>query len=263
MKCPAMAWSGFFWLLGILVLAGCIPAGQSQFDEEKEPHYLAGKSRVNAMDFKGAVEAFQKALEVNPHSAAAHFELGWLCDQKEADPAAAIYHYDRYLKLRANADNAEMVRTRILACKQELARTVSLGPVTQAMEKEFQQLAEENKRLKAELEQWKVYAASLQALTNRSAMPVEAGATGGAAGDRGPGARLANSRQAGGTSAGTGGTAVAKAPATRTHSVKSGETPSSIARIYGVKLDALLAANPGVNPKRIRVGQVLKIPASP
>src|SRR5438105_10486789 len=119
-------------LLGCFLLSSCLPSGQSRVDEEKEPHFLAGKSRVNAMDYKGAIESFERALEVNPKSASAHFELGWLADQKEPDPACAIYHYDHYLKLRPNADNAETVRTRILACKQELPRTVSLGPVTQA-----------------------------------------------------------------------------------------------------------------------------------
>ena len=129
-------------LLAGVVLSGCLPA-RTQAEEEKEPHYLAGKSRVNAMDFPGAVEAFEKALEVSPQSASAHFELGWLYDQKQSDPAAAIYHYERYLKLRSDPDKAEMVKTRILACKQELARSVSLGPVMQSAQNELQQLAEE------------------------------------------------------------------------------------------------------------------------
>ena len=86
-------------LLAGLVLSGCLPSAPR--DEEKEPYFLAGKSRVNTMDFKGAIESFEKAVEVNPKSAAAHFELGWLYDQKESDPAAAIYHYERFLKLSA------------------------------------------------------------------------------------------------------------------------------------------------------------------
>src|SRR5215467_5716212 len=106
-------------LAALLALAGCALSGQSQVDEEKEPHFLDGKARVNSMDYAGAIESFEKALEVNPKSASAHFELACLCDQREADPAAAIYHYDRYLRLRPQAENAEIVRTRILGCKQE------------------------------------------------------------------------------------------------------------------------------------------------
>src|SRR5450755_1555242 len=48
-----------------LALGGCSPSDQSQLDEEKEPHFVLGNSRVNAMDYQGAIEAFQESLEVN------------------------------------------------------------------------------------------------------------------------------------------------------------------------------------------------------
>ncbi|MGO9002525.1 MAG: hypothetical protein ACLQHM_11200, partial [Limisphaerales bacterium] len=64
------------WLA--VALSGCTPSGRSRLSEEKEPHFVLGKSRVNAMDFQGAIEAFEQSLEANPHSATAHFELGWL-----------------------------------------------------------------------------------------------------------------------------------------------------------------------------------------
>ena len=53
----------------------------------------------------------------------------------------------------------------------------------------------------------------------------------------------------------------AKAPAARSHVVKSGDTPATIARQHSVKLEALLAANPGLDPKRLKIGQTLTIPA--
>ena len=55
-------------LLNCLIWAGCLPPAQSQLDEEKEPHFLAGKARFNAMDYKGAIEAFDKALTVRAHA---------------------------------------------------------------------------------------------------------------------------------------------------------------------------------------------------
>src|SRR6188474_2765693 len=76
--------------------SGCTPVASTQLEEEREPHFLEGKSRVNALDYKGAIESFEKALDVNPRSASAHFELGWLLDEKEPDPAAAIYHYQHF-----------------------------------------------------------------------------------------------------------------------------------------------------------------------
>jgi len=145
---PLLLWCG--------VLAGCGPAGQNPLEEVNEPHFLAGKSRINQMDYQGAMESFEKALEANPKSAAAHFELGCLFDQKDSDPAGAIYHYDRYLKLRPNADNAEIVKTRIVACKQELARSVSLEPVTQRLQNDLDRVSAQNKELRDELEKMRL-----------------------------------------------------------------------------------------------------------
>jgi tetratricopeptide (TPR) repeat protein len=258
----------FHWLCGVLLLAGlglggCLPVAQSQSDEEREPHYLTGKGRAEAMDYPGAIEAFEKALEVNPQSAAAHFELGWLFDQKEADPAAAIYHYDRYLKLRPNAGNAETIKARILGCKQDLARTVSLAPVTKEQQRQFEQLAEENKRLteenkrqREELEKWRAaYAARGLSLTNRSGPTAQAPRSGPASGvtpeaPSGTAEVTAIARQT-----------LVPAPGGRSYTVKPGETPVLIARKYGIKLEALMAANPGLNSRHMRVGQVLSIPA--
>ena len=49
-------------------------------------------------------------------------------------------------------------------------------------------------------------------------------------------------------------------PKGHTHVVSGGETMASIARKSGVSLSALEAANPGVSPKKIRVGQSLNLP---
>src|SRR5215469_3479317 len=166
MTCFVSLGRSLLLLLATLMLSGCLPSAQSQSDEEKEAHFQTGKSRVNAMDYPGAIESFEKALEVNPQSASAHFELGFLYDEKEPDPARAIYHYEEYLKLQPNAGNREIVKTRVLACKQELARTVSLGPVTQTMQHEFEQLTEENKRLREEVEKWRALFASHPPQTN-------------------------------------------------------------------------------------------------
>src|ERR1039457_638399 len=235
-------------LVPVLVWSGCLPSAQR--DEEREPYFLAGKSRVNTMDFTGAKGAFEKAVEVNPKSAPAHFELGWLYDQKESDPAAAIYHFARFLKLMPNSGKEEMVKTRILACKQQLAQTVSLGLVTEKQQREFEQLAEENKRLHEDLEKWRGYALRLQTLTNQASAPLPVG---GAVQSPGLGqARPSDSP----------GTARLSAPTSTplTHTVKAHETPSFIARKYGVRVESLMAANPKLEARHMKVGQTLIIP---
>jgi tetratricopeptide (TPR) repeat protein len=249
-------------ILLALALTGCLPSAQSQSYEEREPHFLAGKSRASALDYRGAVQSFEKALEANPQSSAAHFELAWIFDQKEADPAAAIYHYDHYLQLRPSADNAEVVKQRILACKQELARTVVLGPVSDKVQKELEQLAqenkkltEENKRLHEDLDKWIGYAAQLQRLTNRPAMTTRS-APQELAGAARPGPA------ANGSLSSEHKPAVVLAAVGRTHTIRPGETPSLIAKRYGIKLETLMAANPKVDPRRLQVGQNLLIPTS-
>jgi membrane-bound lytic murein transglycosylase D len=49
--------------------------------------------------------------------------------------------------------------------------------------------------------------------------------------------------------------------ATVTHRVARGETMGHIARRYGVSVAAVQQANPGVNPRRMQVGQTLRVPA--
>jgi LysM repeat protein len=230
-----------------LALSGCGPAAGSGGDEEKEPQFLIGRSRVNAMDFRGAIEAFEQALENNPRSAAAHFELGWLY-AKDAAPAAAIYHYEKYLQLRPSAENAETIRHHIFGLKQELAKGVLPIPPSTEIQRQLEQLAEENRQLRDQVERLRAAAITNQAVVQSS--PVSLPASVGAASHPQAGSRPV-----------TAVTSPQRSPpSARTHRVQAGETPMAIARRYNVKLDALLGANPGLNPKRLRIGQSLVIP---
>lgn len=231
-----------------VVLSGCAPSGQSQSGEEKEPHYVLGKGRVNAMDFRGAIEAFEKSLEVNPHSASAHFELGWLYDEKEPDPVAAIYHYQQYLKLYPGADNAEVIKQRIYSCKQQLATDVTPLSSAPAAQKQLDQLADQNRQLQDEVNRWRSYYASQLAAAKTNSPPPPNNAV----------AQPIPAKPTGVNTVRSGNTATTARP--RTHTVVAGETAVGIARKHGVKLSALQAANPDMNPGRIRVGQVLNIP---
>jgi len=209
------------------------------------------------MDYQGAIEAFEQSLETNPHSAAAHFELGWLYDEKVPDPAAAIYHYGQYLKLNPHADNAEVIQQRIYRCKQQLAADVLPLPSAPAAQQQLENLAEQNRQLQDEVTKWQAYYASQLAAAKTNAPPP---ANAMPQSTPGPTAQTVS-----GSSGNAGinrpeGTATTPRP--RTHTVAAGETAVGIARKYGVKLSALEAANPDMNPARIRVGQVLNIPSS-
>jgi len=252
------------WLLAcVLAAAGCGPISESSVDEQREPHFLNGKARLQALDFPGAVESFEKALEVNPRNASVHFELGLLCDddRRPRDHAAAIYHFERYLRLRPDSPHARHLGERITACKQELARTVSLAPVTQTMQREFEKLAAENLQLKQQVQQ-------LQELLNRkaaeaavAASPAGGGASGPLTTTRPPAPLALNSTAPRSPSASISEPPPAPRPKAKTYVVQKNDTPTAIARKFGVKVDALLAANPGLDPRRLRLGQTLNIPA--
>jgi LysM repeat protein len=46
----------------------------------------------------------------------------------------------------------------------------------------------------------------------------------------------------------------------KTYTVRAGDFPSKIAKDHGVTLAALMKANPGLNPNKLKVGQAIKLP---
>jgi LysM repeat protein len=238
--------SAFAIGLGIM-LAGCEPPGQSAADDQKEPHFILGQNRVSAMDYKGAVEAFESSLEANPHSAAAHFQLAMLYDEKEDNPAAAIYHYQQYLRLDPKAINAEVVIQHIYSCKLQLAKDVLGLPSSPAAQQQLQQVINNNRQLQDELDRWRAYYASQSAAVKTNLPSV-----------------LVNSAPPSNSVLIPSTPAVSnpRPPAVKihTHTVAARETLAVIARKYGVNLNALLAANSGLNPKKLHVGQIINLP---
>ena len=230
---------------------GCNQITDSSSDETKNPHYQAGTSRKISRDYAGAIEAFEKAIEANPQSAMAHYELGLLYYENARDYAEAIHYFNRYLKLRPNAPQRELLNQFIVVCKQELAKDVSLAIVNQQVQRQLDELIRDNLGLKLKVE---TLSQELMLSTNRPPTPQ----------------LLATNLPPARPSPST--TAAPRTPAppapretpppskTRTHTVRAGDTPASIARQYGVKLSSLMAANPRLDPKRLRVGQTVNVP---
>jgi tetratricopeptide (TPR) repeat protein len=209
--------------------SGCVQ-GNNHPAEEEDPHFQRGRALANGQDFKRAAEEFEKALETNPRSAAAHFELGWLYDTKCNDYAAAIYHYERHLLLRPGSERAALVKERIRGCKEELAKGEFPLPNSRNLQREVDRLNAENLLLKQQLEALRKLPASGAAAAQSRVEPVRYAAV----------------------------TTAAAHP--RVHIVQSHETFTSIAAEYGVKTSAVLAANPQTDPRRLRIGQSLHLP---
>jgi len=252
----------------LMAAGGCSPSDQSSQDEEKEPHFVLGNSRFNDLDYPRAIEAFQQSLEVNPHSAQAHYRLAQLYDTKLPDPAAAVYHYQTYLQLNPQAENADIIKQRILTCKQQLAADVMSMPTAPAAMKQIEQLTEEKRRLQQQVEQltesvkqWSTLAATLQtaAKTNNAGQTYFSGSMPGTS--LTPDDTTLPSPSASRTTTSENRTTASR-PTSRahTHTVVAGETLASIARKHGISLSSLQSANPGVSPKKLKVGQTLNLP---
>jgi LysM repeat protein len=277
-----MSFFGKWNLVGLTVMLlavgnGCSPADSGPMDEEKEPHYVLGLSRVEAMDYPGAISAFEESLEANPHSAPAHFQMAMLFENQLADPAAAIYHYQEFLKFDPKTEKADIIAQRITSCRQQLAKDTLEMPSSPAAQQQIEKLTEENRRLHdqlTELQTW--YATQLAAKTNPPVAPnnypsqpaysAQTPPTNPVVGNTtGPAGATATT-----VATGTGavvthrGTVASNARAAttpiHTHVVLKGETLASIARKQGVPLSLLEKVNPTVNPKKLKAGQVLNLP---
>jgi LysM repeat protein len=147
MTSGAPAWRLFLLLIVVSVLAGCSQFTRSSVEDEKDPHFIEGKNRAHAMDWDGAIESFERALQSNPRNAAAHLELGIIYESKKNDYIDAIYHYKRYLTLNTNSPIANIVKGYITSDTRELAKTVSYAVVSQEVQKDLERLSRTNSML--------------------------------------------------------------------------------------------------------------------
>tara|TARA_Y100001934_G_scaffold254373_1_gene320199 strand:- start:510 stop:1223 length:714 start_codon:yes stop_codon:yes gene_type:complete len=221
-----------------MVWVGCEPTGGAVNAEDKEPHFLEGRRQMQQRDFEGAERSFHKALEANPRSSLAHYEIGLLYFTRKSDPAAAIYHLQRYLSLAPDAPKGKIVQGQIEALKGDIARDILGSPqhapdsAIQQLRTQLNQMAAENQALRHQLQSRGITPNPRTATNSTVQLPRPDSTT--------P-PRPPNSR--------------------RKHEVQSGENPTAIARRYGIKLQELYAANPGLNPSKLQIGQELIIPA--
>ncbi|MEO8425684.1 MAG: tetratricopeptide repeat protein [Verrucomicrobiota bacterium] len=238
-----------------LCWGGCSSTGESNIDDRKDSDFIAGQNRARSLDYPGAVRAYKKALESNPHSASAHFEIGLIYYLNLPDYAAAIYHFQEFLELRPTDSHAENVRQFVSVCKQELARTVSLGPIGQKLQKELEQLTAKNQQLRQQVD---FLSKSLSAATNRTVQSRAASLVATTAATK-PAPSLAGKPRPPATRNQPSPHKASSGQSGR-HVVRPRETIASIARQHRLPLGTLLAANPGVEPRRMKIGQVVTIP---
>jgi LysM repeat protein len=292
------------WIVPILLafyVAGCSLTSNDQ-DEKKEAHYLTGKNRQQSMDYKGAAEAFEKALEVNPQSSAAHLEVGLLYaeklnegvateEERGRNLATAIYHLEKYIQLNPKSAWVVRIRGQIEGCKYELAKTAPFTLLPSTVQAELERLNSNNISLRQQIEQLKLQLiqqahaysnrlASLQtqtvttarlasySLENTTSLRTNVPSVDSSSLTKQlplttPRQMIASQKQPAPPSS-KPSAALSRFPTgavSRTHTVRSGETLASIARAHSLPLGSLMAANPGVEPRKLKVGQTLNLPA--
>jgi len=244
---PSALFRRFACVAAILLLAACTNFTGNPLDDESNPDFQAGQRRKSAMDFTGAIESFEKALQTNPGSSQSHFELGLLYEQNGRNFASAIHHFQKYLKLRPESNVSDMVLGRITSCKVELAKTVSFSLVSKNAFAEMTRLANENAALRKQVMELNMQIA-------RTAPVLPAGTSGET---REPPPRSSeNTVQV----LPTAPSPTAPTASPRTHAIQRNETFFSLSRKYGVTVAALKKANPTVVPERIKIGQAINIP---
>jgi LysM repeat protein len=292
------------WRLLLLVclaflLAGCSQFKRSSVAEDKDPHVIEGRYRAKALDYKGAVESFERALQSNPNNSTAHFDLALLWDRQLKDPAAAIYHYQKHLALNTNSTHTGYVRGQVEHLKRELARTHSYAVLNRDAQEHIDRLNAKIKEYEDRIQKLEADAARVpQYITNevikyvklpetsqgprtltkpttiveapepdreeqRMPVPVQRSEP-----DR---TRAQSNGSGNGTRNGTRSesrqpsreapTQRAQTSTTRTvtHKVKPGDTMAKVAKQYKISVAELKAANPGIG-NGTRAGQLLKIP---
>lgn len=70
----------------------------------------------------------------------------------------------------------------------------------------------------------------------------------------------ARAASGGGAAAGTAGPAPGTLAADGTYVIKAGDTFGKLASQFGVSVDEIVRANPGVDPRRLRIGQKVVVP---
>jgi len=259
--------------LALWLGAGCEPASRfAAGSETNDPQYRRGQQLLKQGRYQEALGAFLKAIDERgaDNAPESHLEAALIYqDYPPKEPIYAIYHFRRYLELKPNSRQADLVRQRIEAAMREFARTIPGQPLEsqtarfELMDK-IEQLQQENQMLKDQL-----------AAQHGGVVPAGGGA--GSADAAAPAAGTANAPivlrlpAARPSAVRVPGATVSAAPANpppaapRKHVVAPGDTLYKIAQRYygnGGRWPEILQANKDVlkDQNAVRPGMELKIP---
>lgn len=281
------------WLA--LLLAGCSPIVNSS-REEDHPLILEAMARKDASP-RDAARLLEKALEANPRLARAHWELGLICLNNISNYAAAVYHFQKVLEIRPDWPHASTAKQLINNAKIELVKEGVEAPTLPSFQHQMDLLVEQLHQLTATKTNLEARVSSLVVITQQLSAenlqlrqqllaavgqipplrPPSEGAGNAVGPAKGqpaspsqpPGRELAASPLGSRPSPATPdrnrvdpklGKVTPASSIPRTYTFKRGETAYSVAKRFGLTVQDLANANPGLNPWRIQSGQTVRLP---
>ena len=131
----------------LLFLSGCERLGMVRHDPQKQLQF--GADRLAARDFRGAVAAYENALDGTPKTAEAHLRLALIYYDHLQDPVGAIHHFRRYLEVADDGPFAKQARANIARAEMNLSTSLSNG--TLVTRGEATRIRSENLQLKQQL----------------------------------------------------------------------------------------------------------------
>ena len=134
--------------VGMLALggAGC----ERVFQNKSQRQALLAEQKFGAKDYKGAVLAYEAALDGTPATAEIHYKLGLIHDDQLRQPIGAMHHFQRYLDLAPAG--AHIKDARNFLREDQLRLSTALGNGATVPQQEAVRLKNENLALRKKIE---------------------------------------------------------------------------------------------------------------
>ena len=262
-------------LAAMILLSGCELWHRANPDERREANFVAAYNYNLQGAYDDAVAAYNRAIEANPNNAAAHWDLGFLYQDKFHDYVLSIYHFRRCQQIKKRRHEKEAddptIENAIRQGQIQLAIQFASAFGQQQSQTQLDDLKRRNAELEATIKELKLRLAAAQ--SPESSIPSGSDPVPSATPSLPARVAPSNPAPAPARSSGTStpqketpvrsNTTSRSAPVpspVHTHVVRSGDTMATIARKYGVTTAQLQSANRNVDPRKLKPGQSLTIP---